>query len=87
MSSLMKIKEDMTSFQLLEKINEYRELEYEYKVDKGLSLGKVEEKNKQATLLFHKDLLKLIRDEFEEEINEGKISPVEYIDKKGGKIR
>ena len=33
--------------------------------------------------LQHKDLLKVIRDEFEEEINEGKISPVEYKDKKG----
>ena len=85
MSSLMKIKEDMTSFQLLEKINEFREKEYKYKIDKGLSLGKVEIKNGQATLLLHKDLLKIIRDEFEEEINEGKISPVEYVDKKGEK--
>jgi hypothetical protein fuD12_10907 len=85
MSSLMKIKEDMTSFQLLEKINEFREKEYDYKINKGLSLGKVEIKNGQATLLLHKDLLKIIRDEFEEEINEGKISPVEYIDKKGEK--
>nr|DAL66114.1 MAG TPA_asm: KilAC domain protein [Caudoviricetes sp.] len=33
--------------------------------------------------LQHKDLLKIIRNEFEEEINEGKISPVEYKDKKG----
>lgn len=35
------------------------------------------------TELQHKDLLKVIRDEFEEEINEGKISPVTYKDKKG----
>ncbi|MCF0162105.1 MAG: phage antirepressor Ant, partial [Fusobacterium necrophorum] len=35
--------------------------------------------------LEHKDLLKIIRLEFEEEINEGKISPVEYTDKKGEK--
>lgn len=35
--------------------------------------------------LEHKDLLKIIRLEFEEEINEGKISPVEYADKKGEK--
>lgn len=35
--------------------------------------------------LQHKDLLKVIRDEFEEEINEGKISPVTYRDKKGKK--
>lgn len=33
--------------------------------------------------LQHRDLLKIIRDEFEEEINEGKISPVTYKDKKG----
>lgn len=33
--------------------------------------------------LQHKDLLKIIRNEFEEEINEGKISMVEYKDKKG----
>lgn len=33
--------------------------------------------------LQHKDLLKIIRDEFEEEINEGKISPITYKDKKG----
>lgn len=35
--------------------------------------------------LLHKDFMKVIRDEFEEEINEGKISPVEYQDKKGEK--
>lgn len=33
--------------------------------------------------LQHYDLLKIIRDEFDEEINEGKISVVEYKDKKG----
>lgn len=33
--------------------------------------------------LQHRDLLKVIRDEFEEEIDEGKISPVTYKDKKG----
>lgn len=35
--------------------------------------------------LGHNDLLKIIRDEFSEEINEQKIQPVEYIDKKGEK--
>lgn len=35
------------------------------------------------TELRHKDLLNIIRDEFSEEINERKISPVEYKDKKG----
>ena len=33
--------------------------------------------------LMHKDLLKKIRDEFDEEINEGNIFPVVYKDKKG----
>ena len=33
--------------------------------------------------LKHSDLLKVVRDEFEDEINEGKISPVEYKDAKG----
>jgi len=33
--------------------------------------------------LMHKDLLKIIRDEFDEEINEGNIPPVVYKDKKG----
>lgn len=35
--------------------------------------------------LQHNDLLKIIRDEFSEEINEGKISHVDYKDKKGEK--
>ncbi|MGL5580533.1 MAG: phage antirepressor KilAC domain-containing protein [Cetobacterium sp.] len=40
-----------------------------------------QENNK--TELHHYDLLKIIRDEFEEEINEGKIPSVTYKDKKG----
>lgn len=35
--------------------------------------------------LQHKDLMKIIRDEFEEEIAEGNISPGSYKDKKGYK--
>ncbi|WP_064610343.1 phage antirepressor KilAC domain-containing protein [Streptobacillus moniliformis] len=58
-------KENITSLELLEKINQFRE-----QVE-----GKAE--------LLHKDLLKIVRDEFEEEINERKISPVKYKDKKG----
>ena len=37
----------------------------------------------EKTDLLHKNLLAVIRDEFEEEINELKIQPVEYKDKKG----
>lgn len=41
------------------------------------------EKEGNRSELKHYDLLKIIRDEFEEEINEGKISVVDYKDKKG----
>lgn len=46
-----------------------------------INLFRKEEGNRAE--LQHRDLLKIIRDEFEEEINEGKISPVTYKDKKG----
>lgn len=59
---LRKEKEIITSLELLEKINQFRE--------------ELEGKNE----LQHKDLLKVIRDEFEEEIGEGKISPTYYKD-------
>ncbi|WP_156298974.1 phage antirepressor KilAC domain-containing protein [Streptobacillus canis] len=55
-------RENITSLELLEKINQFRE--------------EVEGKNE----LQHKDLLKVIRDEFEEEIGEGKFSPTYYKD-------
>ena len=42
-----------------------------------------EEGNKNE--LLHKNLMAVIRDEFQEEINELKIQPVEYADKKGEK--
>lgn len=58
-------RENITSLELLEKINQFRE-----QVE-----GKVE--------LKHKTLLEIIRDEFDDEINEQKILPVEYKDKKG----
>ena len=58
-------KDKITSLELVEQINIFRE----------------QEGNRKE--LQHKDLLKVIRDEFEEEINGGKISPVEYKDKKG----
>lgn len=50
---------------------------------KQINIFREQEGNR--TELQHKDLLKIIRDEFEDEINEGKISPVEYKDKKGEK--
>lgn len=63
----VRIKDTITSLELLEQINIFRR----------------EEGNKSE--LLHKNLLAIIRDEFEEEINELKIQPVEYTDKKGEK--
>lgn len=37
----------------------------------------------KKTMLQHKDFLKVLRDEFDTEINEGNFSPVNYQDKKG----
>ena len=79
---LLENKEMITSLELVKQINIFREEEYNYKIQNGIELGKVEEKNGCYTKLEHKDLLKIIRDEFEEEINEGKISLVNYKDEK-----
>ena len=46
-----------------------------------INLFRTQDGNKSE--IRHADLLKIIRDEFEEEINERKISLVEYTDKKG----
>lgn len=48
---------------------------------KEINVFREEEGNRSE--LKHSDLLKIIRDEFEDEINEGKISSVEYKDSKG----
>jgi hypothetical protein len=48
---------------------------------KQINLFRKQEGNR--TELEHKNLLAIIRDEFEEEINELKIQPVTYKDKKG----
>lgn len=48
---------------------------------KEINLFREQEGNRSE--LKHSDLLKVIRDEFEDEINEGKISSVEYKDAKG----
>ncbi len=60
-------KEGITSLELVEQINLFRE----------------QEKGSGFTPLLHKSLLGVIRDEFDEEINEQKILPVTYKDKKG----
>lgn len=48
-------------------------------------INKFREQEGNKTPLLHKNLMAVIRDEFEEEINELKIQPVEYRDKKGEK--
>lgn len=48
---------------------------------KQINIFREQEGNRSE--LKHYDLLKIIRDEFEEEVNEGKISVVDYKDKKG----
>ena len=60
----------ISSLDLVKEINIFRQKEFEYKKENGLKLGKVEEKNNKATELKHKTLMEIIRDEFEEEINE-----------------
>lgn len=72
----------ITSLELTKQINIFRKEEYDYKIENNLSLGKVELKNGCYTELLHKSLLEIIRDEFEKEINEQKILPVNYIDDK-----
>ena len=68
---------EITSLDLLKEINLFREQEYYYKIENNLPLGKVENKNGRFTELQHNDLLKIIRDEFEEEIQQGKISQLQ----------
>ena len=80
---LLENKEMITSLELVKQINIFREEEYNYKIQNGLELGKVEEKNGHFTELRHDTLLNIIRDEFEEEINAQKILAVNYIDAKG----
>lgn len=74
----------MSSLELLEQINLFRQEEYKEK-RKNNTLTEAEAKRGKFVELEHKDLLKVIRDEFSEEINERKISLVEYKDKKGEK--
>ena len=80
---LLENKEMITSLELVKQINIFRKEEYNYKIQNGLELGKVEEKNGHFTELRHDTLLNIIRDEFEEEINAQKILVVNYIDAKG----
>lgn len=83
MNELMN-KNEMTSLKLLEQINLFRKEEYKIK-KVNRTLTEAEIKRGKFVELEHKTLLDIIRDEFSEEINEQKILPVEYKDKKGEK--
>nr|DAY25714.1 MAG TPA: hypothetical protein [Caudoviricetes sp.] len=72
-------REMITSKELLVQVNLFREQEYKAKRANG-TLTEAEKKRGKFVELEHKDLLKVIRDEFEEEIDEGKISPMSYKD-------
>lgn len=72
-------RESITSKDLLKQVNLFREEEYKAKQANG-TLTDAEKKRGKFVELEHKDLLKVIRDEFEEEIDEGKISPMSYKD-------
>ena len=78
----LRLKNQITSLELLEQVNLFRKEEYKEKLKNG-TLTKAEAKRGKFVEL--EDLLKIIRDEFSEEINEQKISLVEYKDKKGEK--
>ena len=80
----LRLKNQITSLELLEQVNLFRKEEYKEKL-KNRTLTKAEAKRGKFVELEHKDLLKVIRDEFSIEINEQKISLVEYKDKKGEK--
>lgn len=67
----------ITSLELLKQINIFREQEYRDKDNFDL-LTEAEKKRGHYVNLEHKDLLKIIRDEFEDEIQEGKISLLFY---------
>ena len=77
-------KETITSKELLEQVNFFREKEYEFKAKNG-TLTEAEKKRGKFVELEHYDLLKIIRDEFEEEIGTGKISVSDYKDSSGKK--
>ena len=91
---LMENREMITSRDLLKKINELREKEYEEKAKAG-TLTEPEVKRGKFIELRHKNLLRTIKDEFSEEINGLKIEPVkntgqnillsQYLDEKGEK--
>lgn len=73
----LRLKNQITSLELLEQINLFRKEEYKEKL-KNNTLTEAQKKRGKAVKLEHYDLLDIIRDEFSEEIQEGKISVLFY---------
>lgn len=73
----LRLKNQITSKELLEQINLFRQEEYKEKL-KNNTLTEAQIKRGKAVKLEHKDLLDIIRDEFSEEIGLGKISLSSY---------
>ena len=69
-------KESINSKELLKQINYFREMEYKEKKENNL-LTEAQKKRGHYIELTHDNLLKIIRDEFNIQVNEGKISLVE----------
>lgn len=77
----LKLKNQITSLELLEQVNLFRKEEYKEKLKNG-TLTKAEAKRGKFSKLEHYDLLKIIRDEFSK-IQDGKISCLFYSTKIG----
>jgi Uncharacterized phage-encoded protein len=73
----IRVKDTITSLELLEQINIFRKQEYEDKRVRG-TLTEAEQRKGTYTELLHKSLLEVIRDEFEYEIGEQKILSSSY---------
>lgn len=73
----LRLKNQITSKELLEQINLFREEEYKEKL-KNNTLTEAQKKRGKAVKLEHYDLLDIIRDEFSKELQEGKISVLFY---------
>ncbi len=73
----LRLKNQITSKELLEQINLFRQEEYKEKL-KNNTLTEAQKKRGKAVKLEHYDLLDIIRDEFSEELQEGKISVLFY---------
>jgi hypothetical protein len=78
----LRLKNQITSLELLDQINLFRKEEYKEKL-KNNTLTEAQKKRGKAVKLEHYDLLDIIRDEFSEELQEGKISVLFYKTKIG----